>query len=50
MISEKVPLTGAEEPRRFVAAGATTLILRLAAEDQREQIELCTRYLFSALG
>lgn len=35
----------AEELLRLVEAGATTLILRFASENQRQQIELCTEYL-----
>lgn len=35
----------ADELLRFVDAGAGTLILRLASEDQHQQIELCTEIL-----
>ncbi|MFQ6023835.1 MAG: LLM class flavin-dependent oxidoreductase [Acidiferrobacterales bacterium] len=43
------PEACAEELSRFVDAGATTLILRLASENQREQIDLCTQYLLPVL-
>lgn len=39
----------AEELLRFVDAGAGTLILRLASENQREQIDLCTEHLLPIL-
>lgn len=39
----------AEELLRFVNAGAGTLILRLASENQREQIDLCTEHLLPVL-
>ena len=39
----------AEELLRFVDAGARTLILRLASQNQREQIELCTEHLLPIL-
>lgn len=39
----------ADELIRFVDAGAGTLILRLASENQREQIDLCTEYLLPIL-
>jgi len=38
-----------EELLRFIEAGASTLILRLASEDQREQLDLCTEHLLPAL-
>jgi len=40
----------AEELLRYVDAGAGTLILRLASENQLEQIELCTEYLLPVLN
>ena len=40
----------ADELAKFVQAGAGTLILRLASENQREQIDLCTEHLLPALG
>jgi probable F420-dependent oxidoreductase len=36
------PEAVAETLREFVTAGAETLILRFASDDQREQLELCT--------
>jgi alkanesulfonate monooxygenase SsuD/methylene tetrahydromethanopterin reductase-like flavin-dependent oxidoreductase (luciferase family) len=39
----------AEELLRFVDAGAGTLILRFASENQREQIDLCTEHLLPVL-
>lgn len=43
------PVACAEELSRFVEAGATTLIIRLASDDQREQIDLCSRALLPIL-
>lgn len=39
----------AEELLRIVEAGATTLIIRFASENQRQQIDLCTEYLLPIL-
>jgi len=43
------PQQCAEELLHFVDAGAGTLILRLASENQREQIDLCTEHLLPVL-
>jgi probable F420-dependent oxidoreductase len=43
------PQACAEELIRFVEAGAKTLILRFASDNQREQIDLCTEHLLPVL-
>ena len=43
------PESVAEELVRFAQAGATTLILRFAGDDQEAQLDLCTRYLLPRL-